>query len=66
VPYGTGHLEFGDPTEEIVRLAAELPADLIVVGHKRQTSLAARWWHSSIGATLLEQSPCSILVAVCD
>jgi len=62
----TGHLEFGDPTEEIVRLARELPADLIVVGHKRKTSLAARWWHSSIGATLLEQSPCSILVAVCD
>ncbi len=40
MPYGTGHLEFGDPTEEIVRLATELPADLIVVGHKRQTSLA--------------------------
>jgi nucleotide-binding universal stress UspA family protein len=62
----TGHLEFGDPTEEIVRLATELPADLIVVGHRRQASLASRWWRSSVGATLLEQSPCSILVAVCD
>jgi len=62
----TTHLEFGDPVEEIVRLAKELPANLIVVGHKRQTSLASRWWRSSVGATLLEQSPCSILVAVCD
>jgi len=62
----TSHLEFGDPIEEIVRLARQLPADLIVVGHKRQTSLAARWWGSSVGASLLERSPCSILVAVCD
>ncbi|HTT38192.1 MAG TPA: universal stress protein [Burkholderiales bacterium] len=62
----TSHLEFGDPIEEIVRLARQLPADLIVVGHKRQSSLAARWWGSSVGASLLERSPCSILVAVCD
>ena len=60
------HLRYGDPTEEIVRLASELHANLIVVGHKRHRSLAARWWRSSVGASLLEQSPCSILVAVCD
>jgi nucleotide-binding universal stress UspA family protein len=51
----TPHVAYGDPTEEIVRLARTLPADLIVVGHKKQS-----------GASLLEQSPCSILVAVCD
>lgn len=62
----TPHLAYGDPTEEIVRMAAELPANLIVVGHKRHRSLAARWWKSSVGISLLEQSPCSILVAVCD
>jgi len=62
----TPHLAYGDPTEEIVRLAKALPADLIVLGHKKQLSLAARWWRSSVGASLLEQSPCSILVAVCD
>jgi len=61
----TPHLAYGDPTEEIVRLAVELPANLIVVGHKRHRSLAARWWKSSVGISLLEQSPCSILVAVC-
>jgi nucleotide-binding universal stress UspA family protein len=62
----TPHLAYGDPTQEIVRMAAELPANLIVVGHKRHRSLAARWWKSSVGVSLLEQSPCSILVAVCD
>jgi len=62
----TPHLAYGDPTEEIVRMAVELPANLIVVGHKRHRSLAARWWKSSVGISLLEQSPCSILVAVCD
>jgi len=62
----TPHLAYGDPTEEIVRLAVELPASLIVVGHKRHRSLAARWWKSSVGTSLLEHSPCSILVAVCD
>jgi nucleotide-binding universal stress UspA family protein len=41
----TAHLEFGEPTEQIVRLANELPAELILVGHKRRTSLASRWWH---------------------
>jgi nucleotide-binding universal stress UspA family protein len=62
----TPHLAYGDPTEQIVRMAAELPANLIVVGHKRHRSLAARWWKSSVGVSLLEHSPCSILVAVCD
>jgi nucleotide-binding universal stress UspA family protein len=62
----TPHLAYGDPTQEIVRMATELPADLIVVGHKRHRSLAARWWRSSLGVSLLEHSPCSILVAVCD
>jgi nucleotide-binding universal stress UspA family protein len=62
----TPHVAYGDPTSEIVRMAAELPANLIVVGHKRHRSLAARWWKSSVGVSLLEQSPCSILVAVCD
>ena len=62
----TPHVRYGDPTEEIVRFATELHANLLVVGHKKHRSLAARWWRSSVGASLLEQSPCSILVAVCD
>ncbi len=62
----TTHLEFGEPTEQIVRIANELPAELIVIGHKRRISLASRWWHNSVGSSLLEQSPCSILIAVGD
>jgi nucleotide-binding universal stress UspA family protein len=62
----TTHLAFGDPIEQIVGLANDLRADLIVVGHRRRSSFASRWWSKSVGASLLEQSPCSILVAVCD
>ncbi len=62
----TGHSAYGDPTDQIVRMAKELEVQLIVIGHRRQSSFASRWWHSSVGKTLLELSPCSILVAVCD
>jgi nucleotide-binding universal stress UspA family protein len=62
----TAHLAFGDPIAEIVGLANDLRAELIVVGHRRRSSFASRWWSKSVGASLLEQSPCSILIAVCD
>lgn len=62
----TSHLAYGDPIEEIVKMAKTLPARLIVIGHKRQASFASRWWKSSVGKSLIELSPCSILVAVCD
>jgi nucleotide-binding universal stress UspA family protein len=60
----TGHLAVGEPVEEICRLAAELKCDLIVVGHKQKQSFAARWWRGSVGATLLDYAPCSVLVAM--
>ncbi len=53
----------GNPAEEIGRMALEVGADLIVVGHREQTALA-RWWRGSVGASLLAQAPCSLLVAV--
>jgi nucleotide-binding universal stress UspA family protein len=59
-----GHLAYGEPVEEICHLAAELKVDLIVLGHRKQTSFAARWWKGSVGISLLERAPCSILVAV--
>ncbi|KAB0665009.1 universal stress protein [Oryzomonas japonica] len=61
-----GHLAYGEPVEEICRLAAELEVDLIVLGHRKQTSFASRWWKGSVGVSLLERAPCSILVAVGD
>ncbi|HLU76633.1 MAG TPA: universal stress protein [Burkholderiales bacterium] len=62
----TGHLAVGEPVEEISRLARELDCDLIILGHKQQHSFAARWWRGSVGATLLDVSPCSILLTVTD
>jgi nucleotide-binding universal stress UspA family protein len=59
-----GHLAVGEPVEEICRLASELKCDLIVVGHKQKQSFAARWWRGSVGATLLDYAPCSVLVAM--
>jgi nucleotide-binding universal stress UspA family protein len=59
-----GHLAVGEPVEEICRLAAERKCDLIVVGHKQKQSFAARWWRGSVGATLLDYAPCSVLVAI--
>jgi nucleotide-binding universal stress UspA family protein len=60
----TGHLAVGQPVEEICRMAKELQADLIVVGHNQGTSFAARWWKGSVGASLLDYAPCSLLVAL--
>jgi nucleotide-binding universal stress UspA family protein len=59
-----GHLAVGEPVEEICRLAKSLGVDLVVLGHNQNTSFAARWWKGSVGASLLDYSPCSILVAM--
>jgi nucleotide-binding universal stress UspA family protein len=59
-----GHLAVGEPVEEVVRLAKSLGVDLVVVGHNQHSSFAARWWKGSVGATLLDHAPCSILVAL--
>ena len=60
----SGHLAVGEPVEEICRAAKEAGADLIVVGHNQNTSWAARWWKGSVGASLLDYAPCSILIAL--
>ena len=58
----TGHLAVGEPVEEICRLASEIGAGLIVVGHQRRG--IARWGHGPVGKTLLHHSPCSVFVAL--
>ena len=60
----TGHLSVGEPVEEICRAAKEVGADLIVLGHNQKTSWAARWWKGSVGASLLDYAPCSLLIAL--
>jgi len=59
-----GDLVVGEPVEEICRLAKALRTDLIVVGHNQHHSFAARWWKGSVGASLLDYAPCSILIAL--
>ncbi|WP_439536347.1 universal stress protein [Methyloversatilis sp.] len=59
-----GHLVTGDAVREISRMARELKVDLIVIGHKHHPSRLERWWKGSVGASLVEEAPCSILVAV--
>ncbi|WGR93125.1 universal stress protein [Bradyrhizobium sp. ISRA443] len=58
-----GALRYGKPSEQIVRAAKEMSADLIVVGHRDQGTLA-RWLNGSVGETILNKPPCSVLVAV--
>lgn len=59
-----GHLAVGEPVEEICRLASELKADLIVLGHKQKASFTSRWWRGSVGKTLLDYAPCSIFITM--
>ena len=59
-----GQLSFGEPVDEIARVAREWGADLIVMGHRRAGSWAERWWRGSVSKSLVEISPCSVLIAV--
>ena len=56
-------IRHGNAAEAIGRAAREFGADLIVVGHRDQSTLA-RWWGGSTGSSLLAHTPCSILIAV--
>lgn len=58
----TGHLAVGEPIEEIVRLAKELGADLLVIGHQQKG--VARWWRGSLGKLLIDHAPCSVFIAI--
>jgi nucleotide-binding universal stress UspA family protein len=59
-----GQLSFGEPVDEIARVAREWGADLIVMGHRRAGSWAERWWRGSLSKSLVEIAPCSVLIAV--
>lgn len=59
-----GHLAYGRPIEEIPRVAEELGADLIVVGHHTRGALARWWAGGSDSAMLLDRVSTSLLVCV--
>jgi nucleotide-binding universal stress UspA family protein len=52
----------GEPAVEIASYIKEIKADLAVIGHSRK-GLLARWLNGSVGMQLLEDLPCSLLVA---
>ena len=52
----------GQAAEEIGNFAKEIEADLIVVGHRRQSAFD-RWWSGPKGAYLMDYTDCSLLVA---
>lgn len=59
-----GHLAVGEPVEEMSRLARELSCDLIVLGHKQNSSWAKRWWQGSLSKSLLDYAPCSVFITM--
>jgi nucleotide-binding universal stress UspA family protein len=57
------HMEVGDPINVIADVAKKLGIELVIVGHSRHKSWAARWWRGSTGALLIEKVQCSFLIA---
>ncbi|MFI4976671.1 MAG: universal stress protein [Caulobacterales bacterium] len=55
-------LVIGEPAPEIGAYAREIKAELVIVGHHRQ-SFISRWWSGSTGAYLSDHVGCSVLMA---
>ncbi len=60
----TGEVVIGESVDAITEYAKKIDADLIVVGHKHLDGWAARWWRGSMSRSLIEYSPCSVLVVI--
>jgi nucleotide-binding universal stress UspA family protein len=52
----------GDPGNEIIDAAFTLWPDLVIVGHSDR-GVFARWFEGSVGAKILQDLPCDLLVA---
>ncbi len=57
-----GQLVIGDAPQEISAYAARISADLVIVGHRRQ-SMLDRWWSGSANAFLSDKLHCSLLIS---
>jgi nucleotide-binding universal stress UspA family protein len=51
----------GDPGNEIIGAAFDLRPDLAVVGHSDKGALA-RWFEGSVGAKIVRDLPCNLLI----
>jgi nucleotide-binding universal stress UspA family protein len=54
-------LAVGEPAQVIAAFAAEVRADLVVVGHRRQGAFE-RWWSGAKGGYLVDHISCSLLI----
>ncbi len=59
-----GELLKGEVIREITHYAQKHNTDLIVIGHKHEKSLLRRWWSGSTAKSLVEESPCNVLIVV--
>ncbi len=57
----TATLTFGSPAEQIAGKARDMSADLVVIGH-RQHGLWSSWVRQPVGAHLMKNLPCSLLI----
>lgn len=55
-------LREGSPAPEIARYAQADGIDLVVIGHSDKGMLA-RWFEGSVGAQLVRELPCNLLIA---
>lgn len=58
----TGELVRGEPAQLITARVRTIRADLIVLGHRRQSFLD-RWWSGASGGYIIDGVPCSVLIA---
>jgi nucleotide-binding universal stress UspA family protein len=58
----TARLGIGEAGREIAKVAEDIGASLVVVGHRPDGPLA-RWWFSSVGTYLVKNLRCSVLIA---
>jgi len=56
------HVRIGPPAEALIQLAADVDADLLIVGKERGESRAKRLFSSCV-ETLLERAPCPLMIA---
>ena len=59
-----GEILKGEIIHELSQFAERSNADLIVVGHKHEKNILRRWWSGSTAKSLVEESPCNVLIVV--
>lgn len=59
-----GEVLKGEIIHELSQFAQRTKADLIVVGHKHEKNILRRWWSGSTAKSLVEESPCNVLIVV--